>query len=177
MDFKPLSDRRIHKLERSQRPPETTTASASSPAPASVPSTLLLSNVPGNPLTWLWPGRVPLGHLTLVDAAPGCDLSLFALTLAACISSGSPLPDSTTTLPGNVILFAPYDSASDTIKPRLEAAGGDPAHVLLFHPPMEDASRTTTRTRSFALPCEPVEHCTLPVKSVHWSEHRRSAVA
>ena len=88
----------------------------------------------------------------LARCHPGCGLSLFALTLAACISSGSPLPDGTPTLPGNVILFAPYDSASDTLKPRLEAAGGDPARVLLFRPPLEDASRTITRTRSFALP-------------------------
>ncbi len=150
MTFKPLSDRRIHKLERSQRHSETTTGSGSSPAPASAPSTLLLSDVPCNSLTWLWPGRVPLGHLTLVDAAPGCDLSLFALTLAACISSGSPLPDGTTTLPGNVILLAPYDSPSNTIKPRLEAAGGDPTHVLLFRNFVEEPSPATIRARSSA---------------------------
>ncbi|MFL5705095.1 MAG: AAA family ATPase [Ktedonobacteraceae bacterium] len=126
--------------------------SASSGASASSPAGLFLSDVPCKPLTWLWPGRIPLGHLTLLDAAPDCGLSLFALTLAACVSSGSPFPDGTPTQQGNVILFAPYDSASDTLKPRLEAAGGDPAHVLLFRPRLEDPSRTTTRTRSFALP-------------------------
>ena len=120
--------------------------------PAPLPTAHFLSDVPNKPLTWLWPGRIPLGHLTLLDAAPGSGLSLFALTLAACISSGSPLPDGTPTQQGNVILLAPYDSASDTLKPRLEAAGGDLAHVLLFRPLVEDASRTTTRTRSFALP-------------------------
>jgi AAA domain len=150
MTFEPLNDRFIHNLEHSLAFPTTPAPSASSPA--SPPAGLFLSDVPGTPLNWLWPGRIPFGHLTLLDATSGCGLSLFALTLATCVSSGSPLPDGTPTLPGNVVLFAPYDSASATIKPRLQAAGGDPARVLLFRPPLEDASRTTTRTRSFALP-------------------------
>src|SRR5438105_10117026 len=74
------------------------------------PTAHYLSDVPGQPLFWLWPGRIPLGHLTLLDGARGSGLSLLALTLAACVSSGSPLPDGTPTQPGNVILFAPYDS-------------------------------------------------------------------
>jgi len=120
--------------------------------PAPSPTGRCLFNVPSKPLTWLWPGRIPLGHLTLLDAAPGSGLSLFTLTLAACVSSGSPLPDGTPTQQGSVILFAPYDSASDTIKPRLQAAGGDPAHLLLVSPLVEDASQTLARTRSFAFP-------------------------
>jgi AAA domain len=103
-------------------------------APPSLPANLLLSDIPTTPLTWLWPARLPLGYLTLLDAAPGCNPSLFALTLAARISRGSPLPDGSPTPQGNVLLFAPYDSASSTLKPHLQAAGGDPAHVLLFRP-------------------------------------------
>ncbi len=120
--------------------------------PAPSPIERCLANLPSKPLTWLWPGRIPLGHLTLLDAAPGSGLSLFALTLAACVSSGSPLPDGTPTHQSNVILFAPYDSASDTITPRLQAAGGDPAHILLLSPLVEDASHTFAHTRSFAFP-------------------------
>src|SRR5436305_38434 len=92
------------------------------------------------------------GHLTLLDGAPGSGLSLVALTLAACISSGSPLPDGTPTQPGHVILLAPYDSPTDTLKPRLEAAGGDPTHLPLVHPLLEDASLALARTRSYAFP-------------------------
>src|ERR1051326_626347 len=61
--------------------------------PAPQPSTSILAQVPSKALSWLWPGRIPLGHLTLLDAAPGSGLSLLALTLAASVSSGSPLPD------------------------------------------------------------------------------------
>jgi len=52
------------------------------------PALLSLAHVTSKPLLWLWPDRTPLGHLTLLDAAPGCSLSLFATTLAACITSG-----------------------------------------------------------------------------------------
>ena len=148
--FDPLQrqlDREISHYERSlskQQQPEI--------PPAPRPTAHSLFNVPSKPLTWLWPGRIPLGHLTLLDAAPGCGLSLLALTLAACVSSGSPLPDGTSTQQGSVILFAPYDSASDTIKPRLQAAGGDPARILLLSPIVEDASHALARTRSFAFP-------------------------
>src|SRR6266571_4929846 len=156
MTFEPISDHLLHKLERSLDHPTSAFPGAPTPparSPAPFPTAVfLLSDIPSQPLSWLWPGRIPLGHLTLLDAAPGCGLSLLALTLAACVSSGSPLPDGTPTQRGTVILLAPYDSASDTIKPRLEAAGGDPAHVLLYHPLVEDASRELARTRSFAFP-------------------------
>src|SRR2546421_9622718 len=33
----------------------------------------------------------------------------------------------------SVILIAPEDGAGDTLRPRLEAAGGDPSHVLLLN--------------------------------------------
>src|SRR6266581_3482023 len=158
MTFEPINERLLHKLERSHDHPTPTSAFPGAPAqptrpPAPFPTAVfLLSDVTSQPLTWLWPGRIPLGHLTLLDAAPGSGLSLLALTLAACVSSGSPLPDGTPTQQGTVILLAPYDSAADTIKPRLSAAGGDPARVLLFDPLVEDASRTLARTRPFTLP-------------------------
>ncbi len=93
----------------------------------------LLSDIPIQPLTWLWEQRIPLGHLTYLDGDPGVGKSLFALHLAACVSSGSPMPDGTPGKHGGVILIAPYDHASTTIKPRFEAAGGDPSHVLLLN--------------------------------------------
>ncbi len=120
--------------------------------PAPLPTAQFLSQVPDKPLTWLWPGRIPQGHLTLLDAAPGSGLSLLALTLAACVSSGSPHPDGTPTQQGHVLLLAPYDSPTDTLKPRLEAAGGDPTHLLLVCPLVVDTSRTFARTRSYTFP-------------------------
>src|SRR3954453_6769611 len=118
--------------------------------PAPEPTIHFLDQVPDKPLTWLWPGRIPLGHLTLLDAAPGSGLSLVALTLAACVSSGSPLPDGTPTQQGYVLLLAPYDSPTDILKPRLQAAGGDPTHLQLVLPLVGDASRDLAHTRPYA---------------------------
>lgn len=140
MTFAPLDDRFIQRLEHPLDFTATPAPVASPPAIS--PAGNFLSDVPDTPLTWLWPGRIPLGHLTLLDAAPGSDPSLLALNLAACISSGKPLPGSTPVQPRHVILYAPYDSASATLKPRLQAAGGDPGRVLLFQPPIADPSRT-----------------------------------
>src|SRR5438874_7708593 len=121
-------ERSLKKQQQSQKPP------------APEPTIHFLDQVPDKPLTWLWPGRIPLGHLTLLDAAPGSGLSLVALTLAACVSSGSPLPDGTPTQQGLVILLAPYDSPTDTLKPRLQAAACNPDHILLLRPLVQDAS-------------------------------------
>src|SRR5439155_1736094 len=70
--------------------------------------------------------------------------SLFALHLAACLSAGSPWPDGTPCPQGNVLLIAPHDSVSDTIKPRLEAAGADTSHIF-FLPHIADTSPSPTR--------------------------------
>ena len=145
MTFEPLSDPFIQHCEDSLASIPSDPA-ASPPAPST--AGLFLSEVPDQPLNWLWPGRIPLGHLTLLDASPGSDPSFLALALVACVSSGKPLPDGIPTQPGNVILYAPYDSASAILKPRLQAAGGDPTRVLLFCPSIVD----TPRAHPFALP-------------------------
>src|SRR5437588_9686445 len=133
-------ERSLKKQQPSQKPP------------APEPTIHFLDQVPDKPLTWLWPDHIPFGHLTLLDAAPGSGLSLMALTLAACISSGSPLPDGTPTQQGYVLLLAPYDSPTDTLKERLQAAGGDPTHLQLVHPLLGDASRALAHTPAYTFP-------------------------
>src|SRR6266568_3926478 len=75
-----------------------------------------------------------------------------ALTLAACVSSGSPLPDGTPTQQGYVLLLAPYDSPTDILKPRLQAAGSVPDHVQLVRPLVQDPSLALARSRPYAFP-------------------------
>src|SRR6266566_718208 len=147
-------ERSLKKQQQSQKPP------------APEPTIHFLDQVPDQPLSWLWPGRIPYGHLTLLDAASGSGLSLVALTLAACISSGSPLPDGTPTHQGHVILLAPYDSPTDILKPRLEAAGGDPAHLMLVRPLVEDTSLALARTRSYAFP-QDLDHLATLIRNLN----------
>jgi len=94
-----------------------------------------LTEVETLPIEWLWRGRIPFGKITILDGDPGVGKSLLALTIAACVSTGRPLPGSTPGWgwQGGVILITPEDSPEDTIKPRMEAVGCDPSQVHLLN--------------------------------------------
>ena len=92
-----------------------------------------LSEVQTQAVQWLWERRIPLGKITILDGDPGVGKSLIATHIAACVSTGRPMPDGTPGKQGGVVLIAPEDGAEDTLKPRLEAAGGNPSHVLLLN--------------------------------------------
>jgi archaellum biogenesis ATPase FlaH len=94
---------------------------------------LLLSEVEAQQVRWLWSGRIPLGKLAILDGDPALGKSLLTLDIAARVTTGRPMPDGTPTEQGGVVLVAPEDGAGDTLKPRLEAAKGDPAQVLLLN--------------------------------------------
>jgi putative DNA primase/helicase len=85
-------------------------------------------------VSWLWPGRIPLGKLTLFAGDPGLGKSLVTLDIAARLTRGSEWPDATASSgqPGSVIILSAEDDAADTIRPRLEAAGADlgKVHIL-----------------------------------------------
>src|SRR5207245_5550722 len=105
---------------------------APAPDPDEEPLGLLLSQVETQKVHWLWEKHIPLGKITLLDGDPGMGKALLALALAARVSSGRPMPDGTPGSQGGVILIAPEDDAADTLRPRLQAAGGDPSRVLLL---------------------------------------------
>jgi hypothetical protein len=94
---------------------------------------MLLSEVETREVHWLWEKRIPLGKITLLDGDPGMGKSLLALQIAASVTTGQPMPDGTPGARGSVIMIAPEDGAGDTLRPRLEAAGGDPSQVLLLN--------------------------------------------
>jgi hypothetical protein len=91
-----------------------------------------LSDLSSRPVDWLWQDRIPLAALTLLEGDPGIGKSLLALDLAACVSTGRPMPDGTPGKQGRVVLVAPHYNARHTITPRLQAAGGDPSQVFLL---------------------------------------------
>jgi hypothetical protein len=89
-----------------------------------------LSNVAPERVSWLWPSRIPLGKLVTLDGDPGVGKSTLALAWAALITTGGMWPDRTACdYPGDVIVLSAEDGLADTIRPRLDAAGGDPASV------------------------------------------------
>src|SRR6266567_780459 len=118
---------RLHPKQPSQKPP------------APEPTIRFLDQVPDKPLIWLWPGRIPQGHLTL--------------------------PDGTPTQRGYVLLLAPYGSPTDILKARFQAAGGDPSHLQLVLPLVGDPSRDLAHTRPYAFP-QDLDHRAAIIRSL-----------
>ncbi|MDP8971755.1 MAG: AAA family ATPase [Actinomycetota bacterium] len=90
----------------------------------------LLSEVVAEQIWWLWPGRVPLAKLTVLDGDPGNGKSAATMDFAARVTVGRPWPDGTPCEAGGVVLLNAEDGLADTIRPRLEAAGADLDRVL-----------------------------------------------
>ena len=94
------------------------------------PILVSLADIQPEPISWLWPGRIPLGKLTLVVGDPGLGKSFLLLDVAARISVEAPWPDGGTAPKGKVILLTAEDGLADTVRPRLDTMGGDPASVV-----------------------------------------------
>lgn len=89
-----------------------------------------LSDVEPERVSWLWPGYLPLGKVVVLDGDPGVGKSTVMLDLAARITTGSPMPDSAPPVKGAVLMLSAEDGMADTIRPRFDAAGGDPAEFV-----------------------------------------------
>jgi hypothetical protein len=94
---------------------------------------------------WLWPGRLALGKLSLLEGDPGLGKSYLALDLCARLSTGRPWPDgSATPGPAAADYLNAEDGAEDTLRPRLRALGGDPSQMYLMDRSAEDVSDVST---------------------------------
>lgn len=91
---------------------------------------VLLSEVVPERVRWLWKSRIALGKLNLVDGDPGTGKSAATTDLAARVSAGKPWPDGAECEAAGVVVCSAEDGLSDTIRPRLDAADGDPSKVL-----------------------------------------------
>lgn len=91
-----------------------------------------LSDVAPAAVEWLWPGRIPFGRLTVLDGDPGTGKSALTNDLAARVSTGRAMPDGAGGLvrPYGVVILTAEDGLADTVRPRIDAAGGDPSQVV-----------------------------------------------
>jgi len=105
--------------------------------PATQPSrnptmTRSLATIEPEPIRWLWPQRIARGKLTVLAGDPKVGKSLITADLTARITAGKSWPDNAGSAPtGNVIFASAEDDPADTIRPRIEAAGGDVARVFI----------------------------------------------
>jgi putative DNA primase/helicase len=128
-------------------------ADAATRTKLATPSAIIrsFSEIKPEPLKWLWPGRIPLGKLTLLIGDPGLGKSLVTIDIAARVSRGSNFPDGKRCEVGHVIFLSAEDDAADTIRPRLDAAGADVALVHTLEGTRVTLADNSTSDRLFDL--------------------------
>jgi hypothetical protein len=103
-------------------------------------------------IDWLWPDRLVLGTLAVLDGDPQQGKSLLTLDWAARLTTGRSWPDGTATPgPSPVIYIGSEDNPERTVLPRLLAAGADTSRVHRFRVPQGNGR---DRQPSFPDDCE-----------------------
>jgi hypothetical protein len=89
-----------------------------------------LSDITAKPVSWLWPGRIARGKVSIIAGNPGLGKSQVTASIAAVITTGGHWPvDRSQCSPGEVVFLSAEDDPADTLRPRLEAAGANLHHV------------------------------------------------
>jgi len=102
---------------------------------------VILTEVESEPLTWLWPDRIPLKGVTLLEGDPGDGKSTLMYDLAARVTTGRPMPLTTETAsPAGVVLLQAEDLLREVVRPGLDAAGADVSRVVAY-----DRTRFSTK--------------------------------
>ena len=81
------------------------------------------------PVDWLWRDWLARGKLHILAGAPGAGKTTIALAMAAAVSCGGKWPDGTAAPAGDILIWSGEDDPSDTLVPRLRAAGADLSRV------------------------------------------------
>lgn len=90
-----------------------------------------LASVEVREVDWLLPPLIPYGMITIMEGDPGVGKSYLAMHIAAQISVGGKLPGLKKVPKGGVLYLSAEDDASYTIRPRIEAMGGDVALIRI----------------------------------------------
>jgi len=113
------------------------------------PVTVCLADLPVEQIDWLWPKFIAVGKITIIGGMPDTGKTMLTADIAARLSAGRPWPDTPNTPnPAAGVLFLNgEDGLSDTINPRLVAAGANRAvihAVALMGEPGQKAQRWFT---------------------------------
>lgn len=104
----------------------------SEPPPEKQPIITPVSQIEAQRVDFFWPGRLAAGKITVIDGDPGLGKSTLTLELAARFSTGEPLYGGEPHEPRGALILSAEDGESDTIRPRLEAAGADLNKCFIF---------------------------------------------
>ena len=102
---------------------------------AGLPALTRFTDIQRRKLEWLWPGRIPMGKISVIAGDPGFGKSLLSIAMAATVTNEAKWPDCGEYAPfGSVVLLSAEDDDGDTIKPRLMSAQADESKVLSLSP-------------------------------------------
>lgn len=90
-----------------------------------------LSSVEAKEVAWLMPPLIPYGMITVMEGDPGIGKSYLAMHIAAQISIGGNLPGVPKIKKGRVLYISAEDDPAYTIRPRIDAMGGDPRRIRI----------------------------------------------
>lgn len=91
------------------------------------------SEVRARKVDWLWHPYIPFGKITVIQGDPGDGKTTLILNIAALLSRGLPMPESTDySLPTSVLYQSAEDGAEDTLKPRLMSAGANCSRIAFI---------------------------------------------
>lgn len=92
------------------------------------------ADISAAPQRWLWPGRIPLGKLTILEGHGGTGKTLVAVDLAARLSQGTDYPDGARLTDGQAdTLILDYENGAREIKLRLLAAGANTGRIAVLN--------------------------------------------
>jgi len=128
-------------------PPASPSTSAGSPALRLT----RLSDVATESIDWLWPRRLARGKYTLLAGDPGQGKSRVTFDTAARITTGGPWPDGGQAPLGNVLFLLAEDGLADTVRPAVDAMGGDASRVFILEGIVDgDSTRLINLSRDLA---------------------------
>lgn len=115
------------------------------------------SDVKTEPVNWLWYPYIAIGKITLLQGDPGDGKSTMMINLIAELSKGGATPDGVAFgRPRKIIYQCSEDGASDTIKPRLEAAGADCRNIAFINEEVYSGlTLDDERIRDAIIECKP----------------------
>lgn len=96
--------------------------------------TVSLADVAREAVSWFWYRRVANRSVTIIGGPVGLGKTMIGLSVVGIATGGGRWPldtDQYAPKPTNVILVVAEDDVATTIRPRIEAAGGDPNRVTI----------------------------------------------
>jgi hypothetical protein len=107
-----------------------------------------MADVKPSSINWLWPNWIALGKVSVLAGDGGKGKSTILCDITARATTGNVWPDGAAACaPASVIILAAEDDVSDTLAPRLLAAGADLARVFVIRSVRDE----TQRRRGFNL--------------------------